>query len=103
MGTAKHILRAAHLSWLIALYAVSSLAHFSRNAEYIALYPNMPSWLTRENVYVAWLAVRSVGLASGVAWVLAARRLAAGAVAVYGLLGLDGLAHCTLARVRSTR
>jgi hypothetical protein len=82
---------------LIALYAAASLVHFTHNAEYIALYPNMPSWLTRDNVYLAWLAVTSVGLISGVMRVLGWRTLAASALACYGLLGLTALGHYTLA------
>jgi len=86
-----------HLLWFVALYAVASLVHFSHNAEYIALYPNMPSWITRENVYVAWLGVSSVGLVSGASWLLGWRVAAGVGLALYGLLGLDGLAHYTLA------
>jgi len=86
-----------HLWWLVALYSVASLVHFSHNAEYIALYPNMPTWISRETVYVAWLGVAAVGLVSGVLWMLGWRRLAACVLALYGALGLDGLAHYTLA------
>jgi hypothetical protein len=53
----KRSLLPAHLWVLIAVYFVASLAHFAHNAEFIAFYPNMPSWLTREQVYLAWLAV----------------------------------------------
>jgi hypothetical protein len=49
---------------LLALYFVASLAHFAHNAEFIAFYPNMPRWLTREHVYVAWLVVSGVGVAA---------------------------------------
>jgi hypothetical protein len=82
---------------LAAIYFAATLAHFSHNAEYIAFYPGMPSWLSRETVYVAWLAVTAVG---ATALLLAKLRLPALALlclAVYGALGLDGLAHYTLA------
>jgi hypothetical protein len=46
---------------LIATYFVASLAHFAHNAEFIALYPNMPSWLTREQVYLAWIGITGIG------------------------------------------
>ena len=82
---------------LVALYAMASLVHFSHNAEYIALYPNMPPWLTRGNVYVGWLAVSSVGLVSGTMWFLGWRVATGFGLALYGLPGLDGLAHYTLA------
>ena len=71
--------------------------HFSHNAEYIALYPNMPAWITRENVYVAWLGVSAVGLGGGVMWIVGWHVAASFGIALYGLLGLDGLAHYTLA------
>ena len=48
---------------LLAAYFVATVAHFVHNAEYIAFYPNMPDWITRETVYVAWLAIASVGVA----------------------------------------
>ena len=82
---------------LIALYFVASLAHFAHNAEYIAFYPNMPAWLTRETAYVAWLVVTGVGLAgiafSRIGWF----SLGALCLAAYGVLGLDGLGHYALA------
>ena len=82
---------------LVAMYFVASLAHFGHNAEYIALYPGMPGWLTRETVYLAWLGVTSLGAA---AWLLRRWRLHSAAIAalgIYGAFGLDGLAHYTLA------
>ncbi len=84
--------------WLLfAVYTGASLAHFVHNAEYIAFYPNMPVWIARETVYQAWLVVASVGLAgvllASTGWPVAG----AVVVAAYGALGLDGLAHYTLA------
>lgn len=82
---------------LLATYCLASLAHFTHNAEYIAYYPNMPAWVTRETVYLAWLAVTSIGVAglalSRIGWPF----LGAVALAVYGAFGLDGLGHYTLA------
>jgi hypothetical protein len=82
---------------LVAVYFVASLTHFAHNAEYIAFYPNMPAWLDREEVYLAWLAVSGVGVAAlftaRAGWPVAAAVL----LAVYGALGLDGLGHYTLA------
>jgi hypothetical protein len=84
--------------WLLAaLYCAASLAHFVHNAEYIAFYPGMPPWLTREKVYWAWFAVSSVGagavLTALIGWPVAAALL----LCAYGAFGLDGLAHYTLA------
>lgn len=82
---------------LLALYAAASLAHFVHNAEYIAFYPNMPAGITRETVYLVWLAEFAVG-ATGVLLALAGwRAISALLVGVYGALGLDGLLHYTLA------
>ena len=85
------------LLWLLALYFLASLTHFTHNAEYIAFYPNMPSWLGREDVYLAWLAVSAVGAASGLMWVLGFRAVAVITLAMSGALGLSGFAHYTLA------
>jgi hypothetical protein len=87
----------ASLWWLVALYSVASLVHFWHNAEFIAFYPNMPAWLSRDEVYLAWLAVSAVGLVSGVMWLSGWRRIALCVLGLYGALGLDGLGHYTLA------
>ena len=84
--------------WAIGtLYFIASLVHFAHNAEYIAYYPNMPAFLTRETVYLSWLAVTAVGaLGVGLSrfgW----RSMGALLLAVYGALGLGGLAHYSLA------
>ena len=86
-----------HVTTLLATYFAASLLHFAHNAEFIAFYPNMPAWLTRENVYLAWLAVTSVGVAGVVAARFGLGALGALLVGAYGALGLDGLAHYSLA------
>lgn len=48
---------------LLAAYFAASLLHFAHNAEFVAFYPGMPPWLTRETVYLAWLAI-ALALAS---------------------------------------
>jgi hypothetical protein len=82
---------------LFVAYSVASLAHFTHNAEYIAYYPNMPKWIGADTVYLAWLGVASVGAAGLVARRLGFARLALLCFFAYGALGLDGLAHYTLA------
>lgn len=82
---------------LAAVYFVSSLAHFGHNAEYIAFYPGMPGSLTREMVYLAWLGVTSLGVVALLLARFALPALALLFLAVYGGLGLDGLAHYMLA------
>ncbi|MES2188411.1 MAG: hypothetical protein V4505_27925 [Pseudomonadota bacterium] len=85
------------MALLVAVYLLASLAHFAHNAEFIAYYPGLPRGLTREGVYLAWLAITSLGLAG----LLVARRgwHTAGVLLIgaYGAFGLDGLAHYTLA------
>jgi hypothetical protein len=81
----------------LGLYFAASLAHFAHNAEYIAYYPNMPSWLTREQVYLAWLAVTGVGVFAFALLRMGWRLAGAACLLAYGALGLDGLAHYSLA------
>jgi hypothetical protein len=84
--------------WVVmATYFAATLAHFVHNAEYIAFYPNMPSWLTREHVYLAWLAITAVGASALLMLRLGFHALGAALVGLYGAFGLDGLAHYTLA------
>lgn len=82
---------------LVAAYLLASLAHFGHNAEYIAFYPGMPPWLTRETVYLAWIAVTAIGALAIVLLKLRLPALALLALAAYGAFGLDGLLHYTLA------
>jgi hypothetical protein len=71
--------------------------HFAHNAEYIALYPNMPAGLQREDVYLVWLAITAVGAAAAAMWLHGWRVAAGVAAGLYGAAGLAGLAHYTLA------
>src|SRR5215217_7379387 len=57
----------------------------------------MPSWISRETVYLAWLAVTSVGLVGIALSRFGLRFWGAVVLAAYGAFGLDGLAHYTLA------
>ena len=84
------------LIFLIA-YATASLFHYSHNAEFLNEYPNMPAWLSRAQVYTAWLGVTAIGLVGY--FVVRWRYHTAGlfVLAVYGLLGLDGLGHYAVA------
>jgi len=86
-----------HIWLLLSVYFVASLAHFIHNAEYIAFYPNMPAWITRNTVYVAWLVVTSFGVAGLIAVRFRWQAIGALLIAIYGAFGLDGLLHYTLA------
>jgi hypothetical protein len=80
------------LPWLLLLYGCSSLLHFAHNAEYLADYPNLPDWLTRTQVYVTWLGITAIGV---IGYLLhrAGRGIGLPLVALYAVLGFDGLLH----------
>jgi len=86
-----------HLWVLAVLYFAASLAHFTHNAEFIAFYPNMPKRLTQEHVYLAWLAITCLGIGGLLLVRRGLRALGLVLIAAYGAMGLDGLAHYTLA------
>ncbi len=78
-------------------YAAASLFHHVHNAEFLSEYPNMPASLSPALVYAAWLGVTAVGL---IGYLLVRRgcQLAGlAALGIYGVLGLAGLGHYTLA------
>jgi len=82
---------------LTAAYFLTSLGHFSHNAEFICEYPNLPAWLTRAQVYAVWAAITSVG-ATGLL-LMRKKFMAMGLLlmAAYAALGFDGLGHYALA------
>ncbi len=82
---------------LVAIYCAASLLHFAHNAEYLAFYPNMPRSITRETVYLAWLAITLPGVLGIALASIGWRALGAACLAAYGAFGLDGLGHYTLA------
>ena len=87
----------AWLGGLLLLYLAASLLHFVHNAEYLADYPNLPAWLDRADVYLAWLGLAAIGAAGWVlyrfGWQLAGLLL----IGVYAGFGFDGLLHYTRA------
>jgi hypothetical protein len=82
---------------LLGVYAIASLAHFSHNAQYIASYPGLPGWLTPEKIYIAWLAVSTVGALGFIVRRLGYHIASLVLLGLYGALGLDALAHYALA------
>ena len=86
-----------HIQLLLLIFFAANLMHFVHNAEYIAYYPGIPSWLTREKVYLAWLAGACLGLSGLLVYRTKLKVLGLELVAAYGALGMDGLAHYTLA------
>ena len=91
--TLPRAVRVRPIPLLLIFYGVASLLHFSHNAEFLADYPNLPVWLSRVWVYVAWSCITTVGV---VGWLLTrAGRQAAGLILIagYAALGFDGLLH----------
>ncbi len=81
------------LGWLLLIYAATSLLHFSHNAAYLTDYPNLPPWLSRTDVYLAWCAAALLGVSGYVLYRRAHRRLGLLLLTVYALIGFDGLLH----------
>ena len=77
-------------------FFIANLTHFIHNAEYIAFYPGLPVWLTREKIYLAWAAGVSLGLAGLMLVRFRLKLPGMVLVAAYGATGFDGLAHYTL-------
>jgi hypothetical protein len=82
---------------LMLLYGAASLAHFTHNAEFLQDYPNMPSWLSRREIYVAWIVVAVIGISGYLAWRRGHAFLGLSLIAVYAAIGFDSLAHYAVA------
>jgi len=85
------------LRGLLLLYLAASLLHFTHNAENVQDYPNLPQWISRSSVYLAWLSITAVGALGFVLY--HARRYVSGLIllGLYAAIGLDGLLHYTRA------
>ena len=88
------------IDWLPVLalvYGGASFAHHFHNAVFLHDYPNLPASLSVARVWLAWCATALVGI---IGYVLTrGRHEVAGLLllAVFGALGLLGLAHYHLA------
>jgi hypothetical protein len=78
---------------LLILYGVASLAHFVHNAEFLAEYPNLPIWLSRSQVYVAWFGITALGVLGYLLIRTKYELFGFGVLGVYAAIGLDGLLH----------
>lgn len=85
------------VGWVAIACGIASFTHFAHNAEFCGDYPNLPGWITRGSVWMAWAGITLLG-GLGV-WLIRSSRRKAGLVvlAVYGALGCDGLGHYNLA------
>jgi len=75
------------------LYGAASFLHFAHNAEFLVDYPNLPEWLTRPEIYAAWLGLTVVGIVGYLLTRGDREVLGFGVLSIYASLGLDGLAH----------
>ena len=89
--------RASRLAGALILYVAASLLHFAHNAENLADYPNLPDWLTRGGVYLAWGAQAAIGLLGYVGYRKGWRLLGLILIGIYAGFGFDGLLHYTRA------
>ena len=85
------------LPWLLLLYAAASLLHFAHNAEYVADYPNLPGWLSRGDVYLAWCGMTLIGVAGYVLYARSRELMGIALLGIHAALGFDGLLHYTRA------
>jgi hypothetical protein len=82
-----------YLFVVLVIYCGASLLHFVHNAEFLDDYPNLPDWLSRSLVYMAWLAVTTLGALGIVLVKLGFRLYGLLLIAVYAGQGFAGLDH----------
>lgn len=83
----------------LLIYAAASFLHHAHNAEFLHEYPGLPAWLSPAGVYAAWLGTTALGFAG---YVLLRRDYRVPGIALlvlYGVYGLDALAHYLVAPV----
>jgi hypothetical protein len=85
------------VGWLLLLYGAASLLHFAHNAILADAYPGLPAVLTPAVVMGAWTAEALIGVAGWTALRRGRVTVGLAAIALYGALGFDGLAHYLLA------
>jgi hypothetical protein len=97
MKTKRNKLQIEGLLVLLLAYCAASLLHYAHNAAFLDHYPNMPTWLSPVGIHVAWFAATAIGIVGYL--FMRGGRVLAGLVliAIYGVLGLDGLSHYGLA------
>ena len=78
---------------LLSLSLAASLLHFAHNAEFLSSYPNLPVWLTRSQVYLAWTALAAIGLCGLLLYLRRWHYLGLSLIGLYAAFGFDGLLH----------
>lgn len=97
MSRDRHAVGLDGLLVFLVAYGAASLLHHVHNAEFLNDYPNMPAWLSRAEVYAAWLGVTAVGLVDYVLIRLQYRLPGLVILGIYAALGLYGLGHYAVA------
>src|SRR5687767_7958989 len=85
------------LGALLLVYLAASLLHFVHNAEHLGQYPNLPTWLGRWDVYLAWLGLAALGAVGYALYRTGLRLVGLFVLALNAVLGFDGLLHYTRA------
>jgi len=78
---------------LLILYLAASFLHFAHNAEFLNDYPNLPDWLTRSRVYVAWTGLAAIGVAGLALYLRGWQSCGLLLMGLYAAFGFDGLLH----------
>lgn len=81
------------LAALLLLSLAASLLHFVHNAELLSAYPNLPAWLTRSQVYFAWVGVAAIGVCGLVLYLRGCHSWGLLLIGLYAAFGFDGLLH----------
>jgi len=89
------------LTVLLSVYMAASLLHFAHNAEFLNDYPNLPIWLTRSQVYLAWIGSAAIGVGGLVFYLRNWQSAGLLLIGLYAALGFDGLLHYSRAPVEA--
>jgi len=81
------------LAVLLFVYLAASLLHFAHNAEFLGDYPNLPAWLSRTDVYIAWTALAAIGLGGFALYLRGWETAGLLLMGLHAATGFDGLLH----------
>ncbi len=81
------------LAVLLAVYLAASLLHFAHNAEFLGDYPNLPTWLTRTDVYFVWIGQAVIGLVGFALYLRGRQTPGLLLIGLFAAFGFDGLLH----------
>jgi hypothetical protein len=81
------------LAVLLMVYLAASLLHFVHNAEFLGDYPNLPTWLTRSDVYFVWMGQAAIGLVGFTLYLRGRQTPGLLLIGLFAASGFDGLLH----------